>query len=167
MKLFSVIVVASAMFATSVAAFSVNPMATARVATRQSMFTGAGEGMPMEDNPDEMKKLEEAAKTLGMSVDEYKLGITARIRLTKSLDEARCLGGNKSKVAVERDGNNPPRFLEVTITDAGKALGKEALGTELVSALKSASDEGKKKRSEAQREMMTFISEEMKKMGAL
>lgn len=129
------------------------------------MFGGAGEGVPAEDDPEEQKKMEAAAKSMGMSVDEYKLGVAARIRLTNELNGARLVGGNKDKVAVERDGNNPPKHLEIVITDAGKALGKDGVSKELVSALKAASEASKKARTDAQKDMMQFISEEMKKMG--
>ena len=144
--------------------FSVaSPATTSQTAS--FMFGGAGEGVPAEDDPEEQKKMEAAAKSMGMSVDEYKLGVTARIRLTNELNGARLVGGNKDKVAVERDGNNPPRHLEIVITDAGKALGKDGVSKELVSALKAASEASKKARADAQKDMMQFISEEMKKMG--
>jgi len=127
------------------------------------MFGGAGEGVPGDDDPEELAKMEQAAKAMGMSVEEYKLGITARVRLSKALDEARVTGGDASRgVQVERDGNNPPKFLDIKITDAGKALGKEKLSSELVAALKTASDESRKARAGAQKDMMAFISEEMK-----
>ena len=128
------------------------------------MFGGAGEGMPSEDNPEDLKKMEDTAKAMGMSLEEYKLGIGARVRLMAELDAARVKGGTTDKVAVERDGNNPPKFLEITITDDGKALGKEQLSKELVKALKVAAEGSQKARVEAQKGMMTFVSEEMKKL---
>jgi len=91
--------------------------------------------------------------------------MTARLRLTKELNEARVSAGNKDTVAVERDGNNPPGYLEVTVTEAGKALGKDGVSNELVAALKTASDESRKVRATAQKGMMEYISNEMKAMG--
>lgn len=129
------------------------------------MFSGAGEGVPNEDDPEEMAKMEAAAKQMGMSVGEYKLGVAARMRLVKQLDDARVSGGDKSKVYVERDGNNPPKVMEITITEEGKALGKDVVSAELVSALKAAADNSRNTRSSAQKEMMAWIGEEMKKVG--
>lgn len=133
--------------------------------TQQFMFGGAGAGVPSEDNPEEMKKMEDAAKQMGMSLEEYKLGMQARVRMTQKLDATRVTGGSPDKVAVERCGNNPPKFLEVTITDAGKALGKDGVSAELVKALKTAADASRVSRTDAQKEMMGYISEEMKKLG--
>lgn len=121
--------------------------------------------MPSEDNPEELKAMEDAAKQMGMSLEEYKLGMSARVRMTETLDAARVTGGSPDTIAVERDGNNPPKFLEITITEAGKALGKEKVSEELVKALKTASDSSRTSRMEAQKSMMGYISEEMKKLG--
>lgn len=151
------------MLLSSVSAFTPE-LKRAAVLSRPFMFGGAGEGVPGDD-PEEERKMEEAAKAMGMSLDEYKLGVRARIRLTKVLDDARVSAGSSDKVSVERDANNPPKFLEIKITDAGKALGKDGVSTELVAALKTSSEESRKKRGEAQREMMAFISDEMKSMG--
>jgi hypothetical protein len=130
------------------------------------MFSGAGEGMtiPGEEDwgPEELKQMEEAARALGMSLDEYKLGIRARVRLQKELDEARLVGGNKDTVAVVRDACNPPKTLEIIITDAGKALGPDKVSAELISAYKAAGEQAKKTRGAAQQNMMQFISEAMK-----
>lgn len=130
------------------------------------MFGGAGAGVPSEDRPEELKQMEDAAKQMGMSLEEYKLGMTARARLVEALNAARVYGGSKDTVSVERDGNNPPTHLEITITDAGKALGKEKLSAELVKALKSASDASRQTRSEEQKLMMSYIGDEMKKIGS-
>jgi DNA-binding protein YbaB len=142
------------------------PRMTASHCTQLNMFGGAGAGMPSEDRPEEMKQMEQAAKQMGMSLEEYKLGISARGRLVESLNAARVYGGNKDTVSVERDGNNPPAHLQITITDAAKALGKEKLSSELVKALKSASDASRQTRSEEQKRMMSFIGDEMKKIGS-
>jgi hypothetical protein len=127
------------------------------------MFSGAGQAAPGEDwSPEELKQMEEAARALGMSLDEYKLGIRARFRLQKELDEARVTAGNKDTVAVVRDACNPPKTLEIIITEAGKALGPEKVSTELVSALKAAGEEAKKARGAAQQGMMQYIQEAAK-----
>lgn len=140
------------------------PVATQRL-TSLGMFSGAGEGVPGEDDPAAQKQMEEAAAAMGMSVGEYKLGLKARMRLSKELDDARVEGGKKDTVGVERDANNPPKYLEITLTDAGKELGKDTVSKELVSALKSSADEARKLRGEAQKGMMEYIAEEMKGMS--
>ena len=134
--------------------------------TQLNMFGGAGAGIPSEDRPEEMKQMEEAAKQMGMSVEEYKLGMSARVRLVEALNKARVFGGNKDTVSVERDGNNPPTFIQISITETGKALGKEKLSQELVRALKTASDNSRESRTEEQKRMMSYIGDEMKKIGS-
>lgn len=123
------------------------------------MFSGAGEGAPLEDDPEMEAKIETAAQSMGMSAAEYKLAMNARTRFETALSEARVTGGDTSKVSVTRDGHNPPRFLEVSITDAGKALGKETVSKELCAALKTCAEGSRKKRQEAQKEMMQWIAQ--------
>ena len=106
------------------------------------------------------------AKTMGMSVEEYQLGMNSRVRMEEAISSLRVVGG-EAGVTVERDGNMPPRHLVVTVTEEGKALGKEKLEKSLVDALKSASEKSKVGRDEAQKDMMKYISENMKKMGAM
>lgn len=165
------VVLSSALSLHSTAAFTVggncnlNHRQASAALTRPYMFGGAGAGVPNEDNPEEMKQMEDAAKSMGMSLDEYKLGIGARARLMSELDAARVSSGNKDIVAVERDGNNPPKLLEITITEAGKALGKDAVSAELVRTLQEASESSRKSRTDAQKNMMEYIGEEMKKIG--
>jgi hypothetical protein len=149
--------------------FTASTIASPKLSTATTqlfMFGGAGAGVPSEDRPEEMKQMEDAAKQMGMSVEEYKLGMSARVRFTEALNKARVLGGNKDTVSVERDGNNPPTFIKVSITDTGKALGKEKLSTELVKALKTASDKSREARTEEQKRMMSYIGDEMKKIGS-
>lgn len=119
--------------------------------TARFMFGGAGAGVPSEDNPEELAAMEQAAKSMGMSIDEYKLGIGARLKLTEELDAVRLTAGNSDTVSISRCANNPPKFLEITITDAGKALGKEAVSKELVTALQKASDDSRESRTAAQK----------------
>ena len=106
------------------------------------------------------------AKSMGMSVEEYQLGMNSRLRMENAINDLRVIGGDESKgVTVERDGNMPPKHLVVTVTEEGKAAGKETLEKNIVEALKSASEKSKVGRDEAQKDMMTYISSEMKKMG--
>jgi hypothetical protein len=164
---FGSILIAITLVATSAAFTTVEPrLPFSRVSNaRQFMFSGAGSGGAMEENPEQMKMIEQTAKAMGMTVEEYQLGVSARVRLTNNMDSARVVGGDGSKVSVERDANNPPKHLQVTITEAGKALGKDAVSKALVGAFKSSSEEARAKRAEYQKDMMTFISEEMKKRG--
>ena len=156
-----------AAIASSAAAFTAAPSAGSvrNTLTRQYMFGGAGAGVPNEDNPEEMKAMEQQAKQMGMSLEEYKLGVSARVRMVEQLNAIRVTAGSPDKVAIERDGNNPPKFMEITITDEGKALGKENVSQELVKALKTASDSSRSSRMEAQKTMMMFIQEEIKKLS--
>jgi len=162
MKVSSLLLLVS--LAASASAFTTAPPAR-NTLTRQHMFGGAGAGMPSEDNPEELKAMETAAKQMGMSLEEYKLGMSARLRMTERLNAVRVTGGSPDKVAVERCGNNPPQFLEITITEQGKAMGKEAVSAELCKALKTASEASRSSRTDAQKSMMAYISEEMKKLG--
>ena len=148
----------------SVTAFAPQPL-MASTPTRLGMFGGAGAGVPSEDDPEQVAAMEAAAKQMGVPLDEYKLGMKARARLMSQLDAARCQTGETATVAIERDAHNPPQHLVVTITEAGKALGAEQVGKKLVSALKDAAEASKKKRGEAQGDMMQFISQEMKISG--
>ena len=157
---------ASALLISSAAAFApvARPVAATTSATQLHMFGGAGAGSAMEDDPEAQKQIEAAAKSMNMSVDEYKLGMRARVKLNEELSNARVTVGG-DKVSVNRDANNPPQFLEITISDAIKAQGQDALSKELCAALKKASDASRSKRLEAQKSMMLFIQEEAKKLG--
>ena len=126
-----------------------------------NMFGGAGAGAPTEDNPEEQEKMAQAAKTMGMSPEEYKVAMNARAELARTLDSTMVTGGKADTVLVERDVNNPPKTLKIEITEAGKELGQEGLSKALVSALKSASEASKAGRGEAQKKMMTFISKQL------
>lgn len=160
----------SCLVASSTLAFTIptvcHRMSTTTSSTQRNMFGGGGAGVPSEDNPEELAKMEQAAKAMGMSLDEYKLGMNARVRLTNELDAARVTAGKTNIVTVERDGNNPPKYFNIVITEDGKKLGTSALSTELVSALKMASESSRTKRTDAQKNMMSYIGDEMKKLGA-
>lgn len=123
------------------------------------MFGGAGAGSPTEDDldPEAEKGLEAAAASMGMSVDEYRLAMRAREQLVKSMDSKIVTAGDEATVYIERDVNNPPRKFDVTITEAGKALGPEAVSKKLVEALKKGSDGAAKGRQEAQQEMLKWV----------
>lgn len=152
------------------------------------MFGGSGKSLALEEDDDEdeggdgksvtapskdgltidqRKQMEQMAKAMGMTVEEYQLGMNARIRMETDINNLRVVGGDESKgVTVERDGNSPPKYLKVTITEEGKAkLGKAGVEKEVVAALKSAGEKSKKGREQAQQKMMQFIAEQMKGMG--
>jgi DNA-binding protein YbaB len=133
--------------------------------TTTFMFGGAGAGAPTEDNPEQIKQMENAARALGMSLEEYKLGIRARMKLNEDLCNMRITTGSASSVQVERDANNPPKHLVVTISESGKAAGKEVLGKDIVSALKEASEKAKQGRIDTQKSMMEYIGEKLKEGG--
>ena len=154
-------VASCALVISQAAAFHVAP-ARQQSLTQHNMFSGAGAGKPAEDNPEEQAQMEKAAKAMGMSVDEYAIAMNARVKLQETLDQTIVKAGKADTVAVERDVNNPPKTFEVTITEAGKALGPEAVSKELVAALKKASDDARTGRAEAQKTMMGFITEQLK-----
>jgi hypothetical protein len=135
------------------------------VTTRLHMFGGGGALAATEDDPEGQAKMEQVAASMGMSVEEYQLGMKARIKLSEDLNAMRIEMGDKSTVSVARDGKNPPEFLQITITEKGKALGKDVVSKELVSALKKGADASRVGRAEAQKNMMQFIGDEMKKLG--
>ena len=138
--------------------------ATANTLTQQNMFGGGGEGVATEDDPEAVAKMEQAAKSMGMSLEEYQLGIRSRMKLNEDLCAMRIKKGDDATVSVERDANNPPQFMEITITDAGKELGQEAVSSALVTALKQAQEASRAGRAEAQKKMMAFIGDEMKRI---
>ena len=167
MKLSNVLTYSALLLASSASAFTtVAPVASRATAslTQQHMFGGGGGGVPTEDDPEAQEKMEAAAKSMGMSVEEYQLGIKARMKLNEELSKLKITAGNSDTVAVSRDGHNPPQLLEITITDKGKGLGKDGVSKELVAALKKASDDSRKGRADAQKGMMSYIQEEMKKV---
>lgn len=130
------------------------------------MFSGAGEAAPKEDDEGKIAEMEKVAKAMGMSLEEYQLGMNARVRMEEDINNLRVTGGNASKgVTVERDGNSPPKHLVIKVTEDGKALGKAGLEKELVVALNDAGEKSKVGRQEAQKKMMQFIAEQMKGMA--
>lgn len=126
--------------------------------TSLSMFSGGGAGAAREDNPEEEEAVARAAASMGLPVEEYKLAMAARVRFAESMDKMIVSGGQSDSVFVERDVNNPPKKLDVTITAAGKAKGKETVSKELLAALKNAQVEARKGRQLAQQETLRFVA---------
>lgn len=166
MKLSALVVAASAAALPSAYGFSApsRTISRPRSTSRLDMFSGGALDVEEEEDPEKRAQIEQAAKAMGMSVEEYQLGMNARIRMEDAINDLRVVGGEEG-VTVERDGNMPPRHLVVTVTEAGKAMGKERLEAAIVDALKSANEKSKAGRDEAQKDMMNYISESMKKMG--
>jgi len=158
--------------ATAFAPISPNYMSTATATTATtasttlSMFSGSSLDVEEEEDDEKRSQIEQMAKAMGMSVEEYQLGMNARGRMENAINDLRVESGNAATVLVERDGNMPPKFLKVTVTTAGKALGKAALEKEIVGALKGASEQSTKGRDDAQADMMKYISESYKKIGS-
>ena len=142
---------------------------TRSTATIRHMFGGAGAtGLDDEDqeqDPEKLAKMEAEAKAMGMPLQEYQVGIKARNRLMSELTEARLEHGDAGKIQIIRDANNPPKSLEIVITQAGKDLGKDVVSQELCTQLKAASDAARDKRTQAQKDMMVFVGDEMKRLG--
>jgi len=132
------------------------------------MFSGGALDVEEEEDDEKRAQIEQMAKAMGMSVEEYQLGMNARLRMEDAINDLRVVGGEVATgVTVERDGNMPPRHLVVTVTEEGKAMGKVRLEKAVTDALKGASEKSKVGRDEAQKNMMTYISESMKKMGSM
>ena len=130
------------------------------------MFSGGALEIEEEEDDEKRTQIEQMAKAMGMSVEEYQLGMNARERMEKAISDLRVVGGEEGNgVTVERDGNMPPRHLVVTVTEAGKAQGKEKLEKLIVDALKGAGEKSKVGRDEAQKDMMKYIQESYKKLG--
>ena len=134
--------------------------------TQRQMFGGTGTGLPVEDDDEAIARDTKFANAMGMSLEEYQIGISARTKMEEDIKNIRATGGDAAKgVTVERDGNSPPNHLVITVTADEEALGKKELEKELVAALKTASEQSKKGREDAQKGMMQFIAEKMKTMG--
>jgi len=127
--------------------------------SKRSMFGGSGGAGALD--PEQQKLMEQGAAAMGMTVDEYALGMKARQKFESEIAALKVSGGS-ADVGVEVDANSPPNHLVVTITEAGKAKGADALSTELVAAFKAVNENSKKGRAKCQQDMMKFISENMK-----
>ena len=113
--------------------------------------------MAVDSSAKDAEGLANAAAAMGMSAEEYKLAMRAREQLVKSMDAKMVKGGNADTVLVERDVNNPPKQLDITITEAGKELGRDALSKKLVDAINKGSEEARKGRQECQQEMLKWV----------
>jgi len=134
-----------------------------------NMFSGGALDVEEEEDEEKRTQIEQMSKAMGMSVEEYQLGMNARFRMEEAINNLRVVGGDVESlgVTVERDGNMPPRHLVVTVTESGKAKGKARLEKNIVQALKAAGDKSAAGRNEAQKDMMKYISDSMKKMGSM
>jgi hypothetical protein len=134
-----------------------------------NMFSGGALDVEEEEDDEKRTQIEKMAKAMGMSVEEYQLGMNARFRMEAAINNLRVVGGDVESmgVTVERDGNMPPRHLVVTVTEAGKAMGKARLEKNIVQALKAAGEKSAAGRNEAQKDMMKYIADSMKKMGSM
>jgi hypothetical protein len=163
------------MFSSKTDAFSVTPIGAVVSSQQQRqqqqtiatthlfMFGGAGAGTPAEDDEAGEETMKKSAAAMGMSIGEYKLALQAKQKLISSMDSKIVTGGKADTVLVERDVNNPPKTLEIKITEIGKAKGKDQLSKDLVTALKTASDAAKIGRQEAQQEMMKWVQSQVPK----
>jgi hypothetical protein len=131
--------------------------------TQLFMFGGAGAGTPAEDDEAGEEAMKNSAAAMGMPLGEYKLALQAKQYLVNAMDIKIVTGGKADTVMVERDVNNPPKNLEIKITPAGKAQGKETVSKDLVTALKSASDAARMGRQEAQQEMLKWVQGQVPK----
>ena len=129
------------------------------LSTKRHMFGGAGAGTPTEDELDPQAEagLEAAAASMGMSADEYRLAMRAREQLVKTMNSKIVTTGSADTVLVERDVNNPPKTFDVTITEAGKALGRDGMSKKLVEAMNKGSEAAAAGRQEAQQEMLKWV----------
>ena len=130
-----------------------------------NMFSGGALDVEEEEDEEKRTQIEQMSK----AVEEYQLGMNARFRMEEAINNLRVVGGDVESlgVTVERDGNMPPRHLVVTVTESGKAMGKARLEKNIVQALKAAGDKSAAGRNEAQKDMMKYISDSMKKMGSM
>ena len=146
------LVVAALLSLSSVQAFA-PAFQPATLVSQRNMFSGSGEGAPKEDDSESYQQMEQAAKAMGMSVQEYQLGVKARLKLNTDLDTLRVTA-EADGVTVERDGNNPAKHLSIVITEDGKAKGKESVQKGIVASMRKASEAAKKGRGEAQKNMV-------------
>lgn len=132
------------------------------------MFGGAGSAPALDDEESEAreKEIEAAAKAMGFSTNEYKLVLRMQQSLASAVNDLRVSGGSEEKgITVAMDGNSPPGFVEVIISEDAKGTGKASLEKELVAALKEATDKAKVGQQEAVQKMNAEIAEEMKSSG--
>ena len=130
--------------------------------TQQNMFGGGGAGTAPEDDDAATAEIEKAAAAMGMSVSEYQLAMKSRMQLAETMDNTILGAGSKDTVYVERDLNTPPKNLNIIITEEGKALGADAVGSALVKGLKKTAEDARRGRAAAQQKMMQYIQDQLK-----
>ena len=150
-------------FQVAPAAFTTTSRRVVDAQTSLGMFSGAGAAAPKEDSPEEKAQMEQVANAMGMSLEEYTIAMNARVRLSEKMDNTMIVSGKPDMVQLERDMNNPPKKFEIKISEAAKSLGKEELSKKLVAAYKKSSEDARVGRANAQKEMMQFIGEQLKK----
>ena len=95
------------------------------------MFSGAGAGGEGD------KEAEAQAKAMGMSLKEYQLAMRMRENLTNALTAHRSSATSKGgEVEIVYDGNIKP--VSVAISDAGLAMDKAQLESDVFSAWQDA-----------------------------
>lgn len=87
------LIIAAVLSLASVQAFA-PAFRPASIVTQQNMFSGSGTGAT-DDDAEAQEQMEKAAKSMGMSVEEYQLGIKARVKLNNDLDSMRVTGGSE------------------------------------------------------------------------
>eukprot|EP00542_Grammatophora_oceanica_P012631 CAMPEP_0194046372 /NCGR_PEP_ID=MMETSP0009_2-20130614/21060_1 /TAXON_ID=210454 /ORGANISM="Grammatophora oceanica, Strain CCMP 410" /LENGTH=162 /DNA_ID=CAMNT_0038691633 /DNA_START=29 /DNA_END=517 /DNA_ORIENTATION=- len=123
--------------------------------TSQHMFGGSGSA-PNFDDPEEKEKYEKAAKAFGMSVDDYILAEKARMKITDDMANGRVSGGSDD-IGVETDLFAQHQFIDIKLTEDGKAKGAETVATELAAAFKSCTEEATKGRAKIQQGVMEYV----------
>ena len=126
-----------------------------------SMFGGSGDDEEVSDEQE--AQIEKAAQAMGFSVSEYKLVLRMQKQLSDAVNGMRCSAGGDVKVTI--DGNSPPLFLEIDVSEAAKGKGASNVENALVAAYKEAAAEAKKGQQAAVQKMNQDIAAEMKKMG--
>mmetsp|Transcript_15990 Transcript_15990/g.35985 ORF Transcript_15990/g.35985 Transcript_15990/m.35985 type:complete len:162 (-) Transcript_15990:257-742(-) len=125
---------------------------------KRQMFSGSGGGA------DSLDEAEDAAKAMGMNLQEYQLAMRMRNELGETLTNFRAVGSNTgSSVKVTYDGNVKP--LSVEVTDDAIASGKDQLEKDLVKAWGEAIEGAQKAAQGAMQKMQMDIATEMKSMG--
>lgn len=128
-----------------------------------SMFGGAADDDDEEVSEEQEAQIEQAAKAMGFSVSEYKLVLRMQKQLADAVNGMRCSAGNDVKVTI--DGNSPPLYLDIDVSETTKGKGAVAVETAFVAAYKEAANEAKKGQQAAVQNMNQDIAGEMKKMG--
>lgn len=109
-------------------------------------------------------QIEQQAKAMGMTVEDYEMGMTARKNFTKTLSTARCESDSNNRiVSITQDANNPPQHLQVTLLQDKLPEKQQELSESIVNAWKDVNAKAKKVRLLAQQDMLTYVNEELQK----